>query len=179
MGEERPQRPLSADKKVDTLRNFAHPLRLSVKFRFRSRLFSPPSTEHLLSGGAARDFVCCPGGCLLSRLLPFYSCIAHPTPAPANRPSGFRPPQFSQGCRNHLFLKIGSPEKVARNPMSLALEVPRLCAHNLRERHSPRLSALRRRAVVQVERQAKSRLDSGCGSGSTQAEAVRKQKKGA
>jgi len=30
---------------------------------------------------------------------------------------GFRFPQFSQSCRNKLFLKIGSPEKVASDPI--------------------------------------------------------------
>ena len=80
--------------------------------------------------------------------LPSFSRIAHTTPAQADRPSGFRPPQFSKGCRKIRFQKIGSREEVASNPI-LRSRCP-LCANKLRERQSPpRLSALRRRAVVE------------------------------
>jgi hypothetical protein len=81
----------------------------------------------------------------------FLSRIAHTTPAQADRPPGFRSPNFPKGVGKSRLQKIGSPAKVAGNPISLALVVPRLCANNMRERHSPRLSALRRGAVVEGE----------------------------
>jgi len=63
----------------------------------------------------------------------------------------FGPPNFPKDVGKSRLQKIGSPEKVASNPISLALVVPRLCANNMRERHSPRLSALRWGAVVEGE----------------------------
>ena len=114
-------------------------------------------------------FFRCPGGCPRSRLWLFFR-------ASRTRPRRkrialrvFGPPNFPNAVGRSLFQKIGSPEKVASNPISLALVVPRLCANHMRERHSPRLSALRR-GLLWKARQAKTRLDSGCGSGSTQAE---------
>ena len=139
--------------------NFVHPLLLSVKLAFRNDPFAIfPIQERLLSG-AARDFVCCPGGGLQSRLLPLLR-------ASRTRPRHkrialrvFGPPNFPKFVGRVLFQKIGSPEKVASNPISLARVVPRMCANTMRERQSPRLSALRRGQLLKA-RQAKTGLDS-------------------
>jgi hypothetical protein len=73
--------------------------------------------------------------------MPFLSRIAHTTPAQANRPFGFRFPRFSKSCRKELFQKVGSPEKVASNPISLALVAPRCapttCAKGSRRAFEP------------------------------------------
>ncbi len=53
-----------------------------------------------------------------SRQLPFLSRIAHAAPASRASPSRVSgPPNFLEGCRKKLFLKIGSPGKVARDPI--------------------------------------------------------------
>jgi len=145
------------------VRNFVHPLLLSVRLPFRNHPF-----RHFSDPRAAVWWRCARLG-----LLPWRrssvpastssSRIAHATPAQANRPAGLRSPQFSKSCRKEPFQKIGSPEEIASNPILLALVVPLRaptpCAKGIRR-------AFQRSAGGQLlkARQAKSRLGSGCGS---------------
>jgi len=55
----------------------------------------------------------------------FLSLIAHTTPAQAERPSGFRFPQFSKGCRQKPLPENRFPRKGCQQPDPLALVVPR------------------------------------------------------
>jgi hypothetical protein len=56
--------------------------------------------------------------CVQSRQLPFLSRIAHAAPASRESPCRvFGPPNFPKAVGKKLFLKIGSPEKVASDPI--------------------------------------------------------------